>query len=141
MKHLLVFALAFFCNFAFTQTDTQLRYTSSSRQFFMWNEKTQSYELKDNEEEHSLIDIREQVNKNSGYAVICMTDDGKTRLFHGNITGYAKSENGESTWSLRSKILKSRIVLNVEKKTLTYSYEANDERYMKIFVFKLEFPE
>jgi len=106
----------------------------------MWNDKTRSYELKDNEEEHSVIDIREQINKNSGYAVITMTDDGKTRLFHGNITGY-QTENGESIWSLRSKILKSRIVLNVQKRTLTYSYEANDERYMKIFVFKLDFSE
>lgn len=140
MKHLLVLTLAFCSYFATAQTDTQLRYTSSSRQFFMWNEKSQSYELKDNEEEHSLIDIREQINKNSGYAVICMTDDAKTRLFHGNIIGY-KSENGESTWSLRSKILKSKIVLNTEKRTLTYSYEANDERYMKIFVFKLDFPD
>ncbi|RZJ70466.1 hypothetical protein [Flavobacterium sp.] len=138
MKYLLLFALAILGQLAHSQTDSQLRYVSNSRQFFMWNEQKQSYELKDNEEEHSLIDIREQVNKSNGYAVICMTDDGKTRIFHGNITSF-QSENGESVWSLRSKILKSRIVLNVEKKTLTYSYEANDERYMKIFVFNLEF--
>jgi len=140
MKHLFVFVLAFLSQFSFAQTDSQLRYTSSSRQFFLWNDKIKSYEMKDNEEEHSVIDIREHINKATGYAVISLTDDGKTRLFHGNISGY-QSENGESTWSLRSKILKSRIVLNVEKRTLTYSYEANNERYMKIFVFKLDFPE
>ncbi|MBD3582922.1 hypothetical protein [Flavobacterium selenitireducens] len=140
MKHLIALILLLVGQIAFAQTDSQLRYTSSSRQFFMWNDKTQSYELKDNEEEHSMIDIREQVNKASGYAVLSMTDDGKTRMFHGNITAY-QSENGESIWSLRSKILKSRIVLNAEKRTLTYSYEANNERYMKIFVFKLDFPE
>lgn len=106
----------------------------------MWNDKTQSYELKDNEEEHSVIDIREHINKAAGYAVLSMTDDGKTRMFHGNITAY-QSENGESVWSLRSKILKSRLVLNAQKRTLTYSYEANNERYMKIFIFKLDFPE
>lgn len=140
MKYLLTVFFIFSGAVAFSQTDSQLRYVSNSRQFFMWNDKTQSYELKDNEEEHSVIDIREHINKNSGYAVITMTDDGKTRLFHGNITGY-QSDAGESSWSLRSKILKSRIVLNTAKKTLTYSYEANDERYMKIFVFKLDFPD
>lgn len=136
MKYLLAFALSIYCVFASAQTDSQARYVSNFRQFYMWNEEKQTYELKDTEEEHSIIDIREQINKNSGYVVICMTDDAKTRMYHGNITGY-KYENGESTWSLRSKVLKSKAVLNAEKRTLTYSYEANDERYMKIFVFKL----
>lgn len=136
MKYLLAFALSVYCVSASAQTDSQARYVSDFRQFYMWNEEKQTYELKDTEEEHSIIDIREQINKNSGYVVICMTDDAKTRMYHGNITGY-KHENGESTWSLRSKVLKSKAVLNAEKRTLTYSYEANDERYMKIFVFKL----
>ncbi|RYZ78523.1 MAG: hypothetical protein EOP06_28890 [Proteobacteria bacterium] len=140
MKYLFTFALLLSVGFCIGQTDNQWRYNSNSRQFFMWNEVKQSYELKDTEEEHSIIDIREQINKNAGYVVISLTDDAKTRVYHGNITGY-KQENGESIWALRSKVLKSKIVLNVDKQTLTYSYEANDERYMKIFVFKLEFPE
>ncbi|RZJ65243.1 MAG: hypothetical protein EOO50_14545 [Flavobacterium sp.] len=137
MKYLLACFLAFSCCLAYSQTDTQSRYNSNFRQFYMWNEQKQAYELKDTEEEHSIIDIREQINKNSGYVVISMTDDAKTRMYHGNITAY-KQENGESTWSLRSKVLKSKIVLDPVKRTITYSYEANDERYMKIFVFKLE---
>ena len=137
MKHLLAIALVLYSLAASAQTDSQTRYVSNSRQFFMRNDARQTYELKDTEEEHSLIDIREQINKNSGYVTIAMTDDGKTRLYHGNIVGF-KNENGESTWSMRSKILKSKLVLNTEKRTLTYSYEANDERYMKIFVFKLD---
>lgn len=136
MKYLFAFALAFYCVAASAQTDSQARYVSEFRQFFMWNEEKQTYELKDTEEEHSIIDIREQINKASGYVVISMTDDAKTRMYHGNITAY-KQENGESTWSLRSKVLKSKVVLDAQKRTLTYSYEANDERYMKIFVFKL----
>ena len=137
MKHLLALTLSFYAVLASAQTDSQSRYTSTFRQFYMWNEAKQTYELKDTEEEHSIIDIREQVNKNAGYVVISMTDDAKTRMYHGNITGY-KQENGESIWSMRSKVLKSKLVLDADNRTLTYSYEANDERYMKIFVFKLE---
>lgn len=137
MKYIFALLLAFFCSFAQAQTDSQSRYNSNFRQFYMWNEQKQAYELKDTEEEHSIIDIREQINKNSGYIVISMTDDGKTRMYHGNITAY-KQENNESTWSMRSKVLKSKLVLNAKERTITYSYEANDERYMKIFVFKLE---
>lgn len=104
----------------------------------MWNDERQTYELRDTEYEHSVIDIREINAKNNGYIAISMTDDAKTRMYHGTITGFQKSD-AESTWALRSKILKSKLVLNTKENTVTYSYEADQEkqRYMKIFVFRL----
>lgn len=120
------------------QTDSQTRYNSNFRQFYVWNDSRQTYELRDTEYEHSVIDIREINAKNNGYVAISMTDDAKTRMYHGTITGFQAAE-GEYTWALRSKILKSKLVHNPKEKTVTYSYEADQEkqRYMKIFVFTL----
>ncbi len=136
-KFFLAASLLFWLPF-FGQTDSQMRYNSDFRQFYMWNDERQTYELRDTEYEHSVIDIREINARNNGYVAISMTDDAKTRMYHGTITGFQKDE-AETTWALRSKILKSKLVLNTKENTVTYSYEADQEkqRYMKIFVFRL----
>lgn len=138
MKKFFLAALLLFCVPFFGQTDSQTRYNSDFRQFYMWNEERQTYELRDTEYEHSVIDIREINARNNGYVAISMTDDAKTRMYHGTITGF-KKDDAETTWALRSKILKSKLVLNTKENTVTYSYEADQERqrYMKIFVFRL----
>jgi hypothetical protein len=131
MALLLCAALAFS-----QQHDAQTRYNSGFRQFYQWNGVTKTYELKDSEYESSIIDIREINFSNNGYIVIAMTDDAKTRLYHGSITAF-NIEGDDEIWSMRSKILRSKLVYNRKKKTITYSFESNDERYMKIFIFTL----
>lgn len=121
----------------FAQIDTQTRFTSDSRQYYVWNENRGSYELRETEHENSVIDIREIGSKSSGYIVISLTDDGQARSFHGSITAFAKNEEDEGSWSMRSKNLQGRLTYNAEKHTITYTYEANDKRYNKILVFAL----
>ncbi len=136
MKQLLSLALLLCFAIGYSQKDAQTRYNSNYRQFYVWNEEKQTYELKDTEYEHSVIDVREINASNNGYVVISMTDDAKTRMYHGSITGF-RVDGTENIWSLRSKILKAKLVYDPLKDTFTYSYEANGDRYMKIFVFKL----
>lgn len=136
MKQLaLTFCLLVSC-IGFAQIDSQVRYHSSHRQFYQWNAEKQDYELRDDEYETSVIDIREINSNRNGYVAISMTDDGKTRMYHGSITGF-KKDGEQDVWALRSKILKSKLVYDPIKKSIIYSYEANDERYLKIFVFDL----
>ena len=121
----------------FAQIDTQTRFTSDSRQYYVWNDDKGSYELRETEHEHSLIDIREIGSKSTGYIVISLTDDGQSRSFHGSITAFANNEKNEGSWSMRSKNLQGRLTYNAEKHTVTYTYEANDKRYNKILIFAL----
>ncbi|HEU0137803.1 MAG TPA: hypothetical protein VFQ50_10980 [Flavobacterium sp.] len=116
------------------QVDTQLRYESDTRQFYVWNEERGSYELRETEYEHSVIDIREIGSKNSGYIVISLSDNGESRIFHGSITGFQAAAT-EGSWSMRSKLLKGKLTYNPEKNTFTYTYEATDKRYNKILIF------
>ena len=115
----------------------QTRYNSESRVFYKWNEATQVYDAKDSEFENSIIDVREIDSKKNGYVVISLTDDGKVRSFHGSIISYSQDEEGNPTWILRSKNARGKVVLNPKKMTVTYSYESNGDRYLKIFVFYL----
>ena len=119
------------------RVNEQKRYTSDSRMFYVWNEEKDAYDLKDTEFENSLIDIREINTHNNGYIAISLTDDGKTRLYHGSIISFSIDEEGNSTWVMRSKNARGKLVLNTVKKIFTYSYESNEQRYVKIFIFNL----
>lgn len=136
MKYLALLLLAFSSLTASAQIDSQVRYNSNHRQFYQWNEEKQDYELRDDEWETSIIDIREINSNRNGYVVISLTDDGKTRMYHGSITGF-KKDGENDLWALRSKILKSKLVYDPKKKNMIYSFEATEDRYMKIFVFDL----
>lgn len=122
---------------SFAQVDTQTRFTSDSRQYYVWNDDRNSYELRETEHEHSLIEIREVGSKSAGYIVISLTDGGQSRIYHGSITAFANNDMNEGVWSMRSKTLQGRLTYNAEKHTVTYTYEANDKRYNKILVFTL----
>lgn len=137
IKNLLLFFL-FATVSANSQVDSQMRYTSDSRQYFIWSDASSSYVLRETEYEHSTIDIRELGSKSNGYVTIAMVDDGLSRLFHGSITAYSVNEKGEPTWQMRSKIMKAKLTFNPESKTLTYVYDANDKRYQRIMVYNLK---
>ncbi len=122
-----------------TKVNEQRRFNSDSRLFYVWNQEKDAYDLKDTEYESSVIDIREINTKSSGYIVISMTDDGKTRLYHGSIINYSIDDDGVATWILRSKSARGKVALDPKKKRITYSFESNETRYVKIFVFNLFF--
>lgn len=137
MKKLLFLAFLF-CGLATqAQVDTQTRFTSDSRQYYVWSDASSAYIMRENEFENSVIDIREINAHGNGYISISLVDDGKARLYHGSITGYTVNEKKEPTWQLRSKTLKSKLTYNPDDHTFTYVYEADEKRYNKIFVFKL----
>ena len=124
-----------------TKVNEQTRYTSDSRLFYVWNNEKDAYDLRDTEFENSMIDIREIGTKNSGYIVISLNDDGKVRLYHGSIISYTVDEDGNATWVMRSKTARGKLVLNHKKKQFTYSFESNETRYVKIFIFSISFGE
>ena len=137
----LFFSMSFF---ALSQTmpeklNDQRRFFSDSRLFYAWNQEKDAYDLKDVEYETSVIDIREINTKSNGYIAIALTDDGKTRLYHGSIVNYSDEKEGISTWILRSKSARGKLSLDHKKKKITYSFESNEKRYVKIFVFNLFF--
>ncbi|RZJ24998.1 MAG: hypothetical protein EOO48_14010 [Flavobacterium sp.] len=137
MKQLLTSVLLLFTAFLSAQIDTQTRYTSDTRQYYVWSDASSSYIMKDNEFENSVIDIREIGSRSNGYISISMVDDGIARLYHGSITAYSVNDKNEPTWQMRSKTLKSKLTYNPENHTFTYVYEADEKRYNKIFIFKL----
>ena len=120
-----------------TKVNEQTRYFSDSRLFYVWNEEKQAYDLRDTEFENSLIDIREIGSKSNGYILISLVDDGDVRTYHGSIVSHNNDENGLSTWIMRSKNARGKVVFDPAKKNFTYSYESNEKRYVKIFVFSL----
>jgi hypothetical protein len=132
---LLTFFLLFFSTAIFAQVDTQTRFNSDSRQYYVWNDASNSYLLQETEYEHSQIDIREIGSKSNGYIVIGLVDNGKSRLFHGSITGYSTSEKKEGTWQMRSKTMKGKLTYNPAENTFTYLYDANEKRYQRILIF------
>lgn len=119
------------------QIDSQERFYSDSRQYFVWSEDAQSYVLKETEYENSVIDIREINSKSNGYVAISVVDDGRARLYHGSIAGFSVNDKQEPTWQLRSKSMRSKLTLNPEANTFTYLFEADAKRYQKIFVFTI----
>lgn len=136
MKNNLLLFLLFISGATFAQVDTQTRYISDSRQFYMWSDAKDGYELKETEYENSLIDIREIGSKSNGYVVISLTDNGVVRMYHGSITDFSTKDK-EGSWSLRSKVLQGKLTYNPEKNQFTYMYEAGDKRYNKIFIFNV----
>lgn len=136
MKFLLIaLALSATC---FGQIDTQTRYNSNSRQYFVWSDAASSYVMRENEYEHSLIDIREIGSRSNGYVTISLVDDGRARLFHGSIVAFSVNDKNEPTWQLRSKTMKSKLTFNPAEKTFTYVYDADDKRYQRIMIFTLK---
>ena len=115
----------------------QTRYNSDSRQFYVWSEEKQAYDLRETEFENSIIDIREILSHANGYIVISLNDDGNVRLYHGSILSFDKDENGNSVWVMRSKNARGKLMFDPKARTMTYSYEATEKRYAKIFVFTL----
>jgi len=124
-----------------SKINDQSRYHSKSRIFYVWSDGKDAYEPRDAEFENSVIDIREIGSRNNGYIVLSLNDDGKVRLYHGSIISYNLDENGLSTWIMRSKSARGKLVLDPERKTFTYSYESNEKRYLKIFVFNISYDE
>lgn len=138
MKKYLLFLLVVAFSFqAKAQIDSQKRFQSDSRKYYVWNFEANSYELKETEYEHSIIDIREIGSKTNGYVVISMIDNGLARLYHGSITGFSQDNQNEGTWYMRSKTMKAKITYNPKENTMTYLFEANDTRYNKLFVFNV----
>ena len=138
MKQLILSTVLLFTAALSAQTDTQTRYTSDTRQYYVWSEASKSYIMKENELENSVIDIREIGSRSNGYISISLVDDGIARLYHGSITAYSVNTKNEPTWQLRSKTLKSKLTYNPEEHSFTYLYEADEKRYNKIFIFKLK---
>lgn len=119
------------------KVNDQKRFKSDSRMFYVWNEAKDAYDLRETEYENSVIDIREIGSRSNGYILIALTDDGKVRTYHGSIAQFNIDADGNSTWTMRSKNARGKLVLEPKKKTLTYSYESNEKRYVKIFIFNL----
>ncbi|MFT3793120.1 hypothetical protein [Flavobacterium sp.] len=119
------------------KVNDQKRYKSDNRMFYVWNEGRDAYDLRDTEFENSVIDIREIGSRSNGYILLALTDDGNVRTYHGSIIQFNIDDEGNSTWVLRSKNARGKLVLDPKKKTLTYSYESNEKRYVKIFVFHI----
>jgi len=82
------------------QVNSQMRYHSDERTYYVWNEEKQDYDFKENEFEHSIIEIREIGSRTNGYVAITLIDDGKVRLYHGSIKDYKVDDNNEATWSI-----------------------------------------
>jgi len=135
---LLPFSLLFFCTTIFAQIDTQNRFSSDSRQYFVWSDTSNSYLLRETEFEHSTIDIREIGSRSNGYIAISLTDNGRSRLFHGSITAFSVNEKKESTWQMRSKNMKGKLTYNPTDNNFTFVYDANEKRYLRILVFSLK---
>ncbi|HEY0091168.1 MAG TPA: hypothetical protein VGB43_01665 [Flavobacterium sp.] len=134
---LIILAL-FFTSTIFAQIDTQTRFNSDSRQYFVWKDASSSYVLQETEFEHSIIDIREIGSKSSGYIAISLSDNGRARLFHGSIIGFSINEKKEPTWQMRSKSMKGKLTYNPEKDNFTFVYDANETRYQRILIFSLK---
>jgi len=139
MKQILIYLLLFNLADGFAQIDSQLRYNSDERNYYLWNAEKESYDFVETEYEHSLIDIRVKGSKTNGYVAISLVDDGRARLFHGSIKNFTTNENKEEEWVLHSKNLKSKLTFNEKENTFTYLYDSNDEntRYLRILIFKI----
>jgi hypothetical protein len=139
MRRIFILLLVFNLSNAMAQIDSQLRYNSDERNYYLWNAEKENYDFVETEYEHSLIDIRVKGSKTNGYIAISLVDDGRARLFHGSIKNFTTNENNEQEWILHSKNLKSKLTFNEKENTFTYLYDSNDEntRYLRIFIFKI----
>jgi hypothetical protein len=89
------------------------------------------------EYEHSVIDIREIVSKTNGYVAISMLDNGLTRLHHGSIYQFSQLNENEGTWLIKSKNMKAKITYNPKDNTVTYLYDAENDRYNRLIIFNV----
>ena len=117
------------------QIDTQKRFQSDSRKYYVWNKEFEKYELKETEYENSVIDIREIGSKTNGYIVISMIDNGQVRMQHGSIIEYAQTSETEGTWQIRSKFMRGKLTYNPKENTITYLYDVDGKRYSKLMIF------
>ncbi len=136
-KYCILLLMFVFCLQTKAQIDTQKRFQSDTRKYYVWNIEGNAYELQETEYEHSIIDIREIGSKTNGYIVISMNDNGLSRLYHGSITGFSQDNENEGTWYMRSKFIKAKLTYNPKENTITYLFEANEKRYNKLFVFNV----
>ncbi|OYU83636.1 MAG: hypothetical protein CFE24_10315 [Flavobacterium sp. BFFFF2] len=139
LKKMFFFSVMLLAINAWSQLDNQTRFTSDSREYFIWSEEKGKYELHETEYEHSLIDLREIGSKTNGYVTLSLVDNGTARLYHGSIYEYRLDgpDNDQGIWSLRNKVMRSRLLYNPKENTVTYSFEADDIRYRKFFVFHI----
>lgn len=141
------FALLFIivlCSNVFAQLDNQKRLQSDQRKYYTWNYEEKKYELKETEYEHSIIDIREIGSKTNGYVILSMHDNGLTRLHHGSIYNYNQNSENEGTWYFKSKNSKGKITYNPKENTITYLFDADNDRYRRLMIFNVvpdELPE
>lgn len=135
MKIALTLFLLSISSIIYAQIDTQIRFQSNSRKYYVWNTEANTYELKDTEYENSTIDIREIGSKSNGYVAIGMVDNGLARLHHGTITNYSQDNENEGTWQMRSKMVKAKITYNAKENTITYLYDATKERFLRLIIF------
>lgn len=119
------------------QIDTQKRFQSDSRKYYVWNNEFEKYELKETEYEHSVIDIREIGSKTNGYIVVSMMDNGQVRLHHGSIVEFAQTSETEGTWQMRSKYMRAKLTYNPKENTITYLYDVEGKRYGKLMIFSV----
>jgi hypothetical protein len=119
------------------QIDTQKRFQSDSRKYYVWNTEFEKYELKETEYENSVIDIREIGSKTNGYIAICMIDNGQVRLHHGSIIEFTQTSEEEGTWLIKSKFMRAKLIYNPKENTITYLYDAENKRYSKLMVFSV----
>ncbi len=119
------------------QIDSQKRFQSDSRKYYVWNNEFDKYELKETEYENSVIDIREIGSKTNGYIAISMIDNGQVRLHHGSIIEFTQTAETEGTWLIRSKFMRAKLVYNPKENTITYLYDAENKRYSKLMIFSV----
>lgn len=134
------FALILVLVFSFSvkaQIDSQKRFQSDSRKYYVWNNEYDKYELKETEYENSVIDIREIGSKTNGYIAISMIDNGQVRLHHGSIIEFTQNSETEGTWLIRSKFMRAKLVYNPKENTITYLYDAENKRYSKLMIFSV----
>ena len=141
MKKIFTLLALFFCTFFWAQTNNQTRFHSDNRLYYVWNEEKQDYDLRETEYENSIIEIREIGSKNNGYIIISLNDNGIVRLYHGSIKDYLVNEKNEATWIIHSKNTRGKLMYDDQKKTISYSFESDGKRYLKVFVFKLRPPD
>ncbi len=120
------------------QIDTQKRFQSDTRKYYVWNQEFEKYELKETEYENSVIDIREIGSKTNGYIVISMVDNGEVRMHHGSIYQFTKDNDEEGTWLIRSKFMRAKLTYNPKENTITYLYDGDDKRYGKLMIFYVQ---
>ncbi|WP_333601066.1 hypothetical protein [Flavobacterium sp.] len=136
-KLILILMLVFGWNMH-AQIDTQKRFQSDTRKYYVWNKEFEKYELIETEYENSVIDIREIGSKTNGYIVISMVDNGQVRMHHGSIYQFAQDSEETGSWLIRSKFMRAKLTYNPKDNTITYLYDADDKRYNKLMIFSVK---